>query len=162
MKSTNGTVTSGDKNSSTQVFVKPKVEAKAFVPVKKSTGKSQSVTRVKRSYSQSSHHEALQRISVPKPPSEWHAPDAYVFDYAGPGSLPASQVELMPFTQNIWHNSFDDTTSRDQRLEERRNCLRRQAYQLEQAQKFRHISDSKKRLIQAVKTLRKPKTYKEP
>lgn len=162
MKSTNGTVTSGNKNSSTQIFVRPKVEAKAFVAVKKSTGKSQSVTRVKRSYSQSSHHEALQRISVPKAPTEWHAPDAYIFDYAGPGSLPLSQIELMPFTQNIWHQSFVNTTSREQRLEEKRNCLRRQAYQLEQAQKFRHASDSKKRLVEVVKTLQKPKTYKEP
>ncbi|XP_037026059.1 uncharacterized protein LOC119067282 isoform X3 [Bradysia coprophila] len=161
-KSSNGTATSGKKNSSAQIFARPKVEAKAFVAIKKSTGKSQSVTRVKRSYSQSSHHEALQRISAPKVPSEWHAPDTYVFDYAGPGSLPVSQIELMPFTQNIWHQSLVNATGREQRLEEKRNCLRRQAYQLEQAQKFRHTSDSKKRLVEVVKTLQKPKSYKEP
>ncbi|KAJ6639125.1 INO80 complex subunit D [Pseudolycoriella hygida] len=162
VKSSNGTATSGSKNTSAQVFVRPKVEAKAFVTVKKSTGKSQSVTRVKRSYSQSSHHEALQRISAPKSSNEWHAPDAYVFDYAGPGSLPLSQVELMPFTQNIWHQSSVNTTSREQRLEEKKNYLRRQAYQLEQAQKFRHTRDSKKRLVEVAKTLLKPKSYKEP
>lgn len=162
VKSSNGTSASGKKNSSAQIFARPKVEAKAFVAIKKSTGKSQSVTRVKRSYSQSSHHEALQRISAPKAPTEWHAPDTYVFDYAGPGSLPVSQIELMPFTQNVWHQSQVNAAGREQRLEEKRNCLRRQAYQLEQAQKFRHTSDSKKRLVEVVKTLQKPKIYKEP
>ncbi|XP_055377964.1 uncharacterized protein LOC129609851 [Condylostylus longicornis] len=52
-----------------------------------SSNKTQNLSRTKRAYSQSSHHETLQRISnIPKPANEWHAPDSYVFDSLGPFS----------------------------------------------------------------------------
>lgn len=56
--------------------------------------------RTKRTYSQTSHHEALQRISSRMSntsvatSNEWHAPDSFIFDYAGPGFVKTDTLEL--------------------------------------------------------------------
>lgn len=56
--------------------------------------------RTKRTYSQTSHHEALQRISSRMSntsvatSSEWHAPDSFIFDYTGPGVVKTDVLDL--------------------------------------------------------------------
>lgn len=92
--------------------------------------------RAKRSYSRSSHHETLERISSTadedeqregkvadikpvrfpkwKPPGaiavplnrEWHAPDSYVFDVSAPGSVSYDSLDQVPLVQEFW---FEET-----------------------------------------------------
>lgn len=64
--------------------------------------------RTKRTYSQTSHHEALQRISRMSNTSvatsnEWHAPDSFIFDYAGPGVIKTDGLEL---ARKFFYSSF--------------------------------------------------------
>ena len=79
--------------------------------------------RGKRSYSNTSHHETVQRISessdsllagsgkmkikslsvvtVPVK-KEWHAPDSYVFDYTSPHASIEGCLETSSLVQNSW------------------------------------------------------------
>lgn len=139
-----------------------------------SSSKSQltSLTKaLKRTYSQSSHHEALQRISTSKRPQangnvnsipakvnkEWHAPETYMYDYSGPGAMTADQLEVVQCTQAFWFKEIPNLNllTREQRLEIKRDNLRRQAYQYAQAQAFRSTASAKRRLMAVSKTLRK-------
>lgn len=174
--------------AATQVFARPKVESKALQKKSGNTGKSQQYARQKRSYSQSSHHEPLQRISsrasnittssisLPTMPScnvshhiirsnsEWHSPDTYIFDYAGLGAVPSSdQLDLEASAQNSWFSSSErnNVMGREQCLEMKRNLLRRQAYQYSQAQSFRSTHKAKQRVIAVSKALLKSKGQAE-
>lgn len=156
---------------------------------RKNTGKSQTTARLtKRSYSQSSHHEALQRISsvsrmsnscsstsiyssrfimaapIPKA-NEWHAPEAYIFDYAGPTNtgtqmVRADHIDLLPCTQNAWYQIRPkiiaaQPITRDQRLDMKKNQLRRQAYQYADAQNFRSTTVARRRLVAVARAMKK-------
>lgn len=180
----NGNTTSSSSStsssaSSSNTFVRPKVEAKVFIAGKKSTGKSQT----KRSYSQSSHHEALQRIPsragscstslaadaaanlshhVIRNRTEWHAPGTFIYEYADPGCMSADQVDLYATTQNVWYKNDSSTLpTREQKLENKLNQLRRQAFQFAEAQSFRSTNFAKRRLLAVANALRKTKNNNE-
>lgn len=152
----------------------------------KTTGKSQSSVRTKRSYSQSSHHEALQRISSSSRMSnscassmyggrfmmaaipivnEWHAPESYVYDYAGPSIKVATRadlVDLLPCTQNVWFQTRPtiiaaQPITREQRLDIKKVQLRRQAHQFAEAQHFRGTGVARRRLVAVARALKKLK-----
>lgn len=91
---------------------------------------------------------------------EWHAPDAYMYDYARPGALTADQLEVVQSTQAFWFKDIlnENLLTREQRLEVKRDNLRRQAYQYAQAETFRSTTVAKRRLTLVSKTLRKFKT----
>lgn len=161
--------------SSSNTFVRPKVETKVFIAGKKSTGKSQT----KRSYSQSSHHEALQRIPsraagsstslaldaaanlshhVIRKRTEWHAPGTFIYEYADPGCMSDDQVDLYATAQNVWYKNDSSTLpTREQKLENKLNQLRRQAFQFAEAQSFRSTNFAKRRLVAVANALRKTK-----
>lgn len=161
--------------SSGQTFVKPNLETKLFVGKKLTTvGKSQANGKPKRSYSQLSYHEPLQRIPSrsnstgsygvnsyknfqPKLPREWHAPDAYTFDYAEPGIFATDQLDIARCTQAFWFRDIPNASflTREQRLEIKRDNLRRQAFQYAQAQHFRSTKLAKRRMLAIIKALAK-------
>lgn len=175
----NSSSSTSSTESSSNTFVRPKVEAKVFIAGKKSTGKSQT----KRSYSQSSHHEALQRIPsraaysttnlasdaatnlshhVIRNQTEWHAPGTFIYEYAEPGCMSADQVDLYATTQNVWYKNDSSTLpTRELKLENKLNQLRRQAFQFAEAQSFRSTNIAKRRLLAVAKALRKTKNNTE-
>lgn len=165
-------------------FAKPQAETKIFVGKKLTTvGKSQASGKPKRSYSQLSYHEPLQRIPPrlnaagphcgtgagavkalqPKPLREWHAPEAFIFDYAEPSAFTADQLEVAQCTQAFWFKDIPNASflTREQRLEIKRDNLRRQAFQYAQAQQFRSTKLAKRRLLAIAKALTKYKTDRE-
>ncbi|GAB0087626.1 hypothetical protein DMENIID0001_019550 [Sergentomyia squamirostris] len=137
-------------------FREPKATA---LPPKKSTVKSQTVSaRLKRSYSQTTHHEALQRIpAADVKPVEglntvWHAPESYIFDLDTPGCRTPSVVdqELILCAQKHWFLEYLPPTmslmTREQQLDQKAAHLRRKAIQYARAMKQRNLSVAKKRL----------------
>lgn len=94
---------------------------------------------------------------------EWHAPDSYVYDLAGPGALTVEQLEIAQCTQGFWFRDIpnENFLTREQRLEIKRDNLRRQAFQYAQAQHFRSTSLAKKRLMSVMKALTKFKNERE-
>lgn len=167
-------------------FAKPKSEQKIFVGKRLTTiAKAQSIGKTKRSFSQSSYHEPLQRIpsrtntignsltinnnsgkgkSVKaKIVRDWHAPDSYIYDLTGPGALTVDQLEISQCTQAFWFRDIpnENFLTREQRLEIKRDNLRRQAFQYAQAQNFRSPSLAKKRLMSVIKALTKFKNERE-
>lgn len=173
---TNG-VGKGKRNSNTNVklITKPKTESKNLSGKKLSfSGKSQPIAKSKRSYSESSHHEALQRIPIrfhklngnavvqkaviPKIKREWHAPESFLFDCAaGASDLNNDQLDILSCTQAFWFRDIpnENLLTREQRLETKRDNLRRQAFQYAQAQNFRSTNLAKRRLLSITKALSK-------
>ncbi|XP_055697185.1 uncharacterized protein LOC129798187 [Phlebotomus papatasi] len=166
-----GTATAATATANT--FREPK--ATNFPATKKATVKQQTASaRLKRSFSQSAHHEALQRIPpTAKAATEikplevvngtpWHAPDSFIFDYDTPGGCPdPSRVdqELTLCAQKHWFVEFLPPTmalmTREQQLEQKAGHLRRKAIQYARALEQRSLSVAKKRLMYVSQALEK-------
>lgn len=182
----------GKKQATAEKVKKVKNVAKAEKANKKSkltnNGKTPAENgKRKRSYSQTSHHEALQRIPLkggsssttapaaahgasassgssskgaPKRAKrEWHAPDSYIYDdfNGNDANDGVDDLDVGKVTQTHW---FSDTHSeklltREQRIEMKRDNLRRQASQYAQALSFRSTTAAKRRLVAVIKTLAK-------
>lgn len=161
------------RNSSTNArpFAKPKAETKVFIGKRLTTiGKPQSIGKTKRSYGQTSHHEPMQRIPSgkgtsraiskairPKMQHEWHAPDSYFLDYTDVDLFSDDQMEVSQCAQSFWFKDIPNGSflTREQRLEIKRDNLRRQAVQLAHAQEFRSTTLARKRLMSIIKALNK-------
>lgn len=163
------------KNSATtnpRTFVKPKAETKVFIGKRLTTvGKPLAIGKTKRSYGQNSHHEQMQRIPSDNVPivvrtgarkakqtnfqQEWHAPD--VFMYIDSNENDAEQAEMTRCAQSFWFKDIPNEVylTREQRLEIKRDNLRRQAVQYAQSQNFRSTNAAKKRLMSINKALYK-------
>lgn len=158
-------------SSDQSVFVTPaKRDSRPTTSVGKKGIRMQSSSsiRAKRSYSQTSHHEALQRISAAAAATEWHAPDSYIFDNTLSPLDPSpdkkeENYDLAPCVQNHWLDVSEMMSSlpmyahitREQRIELRKAQLRRQALQYISAQKFHTTFAARKRLQCVAKALRK-------
>lgn len=85
---------------------------------------------------------------------EWHAPDSYIYE-----DLCTEQHcdDIEVLTQKCWYNDIpiQKSMTREQRLQQKRDMLRRQAYQLMQAQQFRSSALAKKRLVVVAKAINK-------
>lgn len=169
------------KKQAKAAFAKPKAEPKQSIGKKLSiSGKIQPTNgKRKRSYSQTSHHEALQRIparqstvhqngddtdkvlqqtqSVTKVKREWHAPDSISFDFACPYNVTQQEYDVGPCAQAFWFRDIpnENLLTREQRLEMKRDNLRRQATQYAQAQTFRNKRLAKLRLVSVTQALNK-------
>lgn len=165
--------------SNANTFVKPKAEPKHSIGKKLSfSGKVQpSNGKRKRSYSQTSHHEALQRIPsrqqsqqngvgvcTKKTPQlsakvkrEWHAPDSILFDFNSLHDVNHDEYDVGPCSQAFWFRDIpnENLLTREQRLEMKRDNLRRQATQYAQAQTFRNKRLAKLRLLSVTNALNK-------
>uniref|UniRef100_A0A1B0CC88 KANL2-like probable zinc-finger domain-containing protein n=1 Tax=Lutzomyia longipalpis TaxID=7200 RepID=A0A1B0CC88_LUTLO len=144
-------------------FREPK--ATNFPATKKTTVKQQNAsTRIKRSFSQTAHHEVLQRIPAAdvKPLTSkgnniWHAPESYIFDYESPGMQALSHVdhELTLCAQKHWFVEFLPPTmallTREQQLEQKASHLRRKAIQYAKALEQRSVVVARKRLTEVKK-----------
>lgn len=154
-------------------------------------GKSQVNGKRKRSYSQTTPHEALQRIwqrpkestapttqpslqpqtnassdanvSKESDPSamktrkkEWHAPESYIYDDLCSDDV-GEELDVGSCTQAFWFREIpnENLVTREQKLESKRDNLRRQAFQYAQAQNFRSKTLAKRRLITVTKALAK-------
>lgn len=169
--------------SNANAFAKPKAEPKQSIGKKLSlSGKAQpSNGKRKRSYSQTSHHEALQRIPsrqqpqssqqqqqngvdtkkqeqlVTKVKREWHAPELISFDFKSPYDVNHDEYEVGSCSQAFWFRDIpnENLLTREQRLEMKRDNLRRQATQYAQAQTFRNRRLAKLRLLSVTNALNK-------
>lgn len=166
--------------SNANAFAKPKAEPKHSIGKKLSlSGKVQpSNGKRKRSYSQTSHHEALQRIPARQQPQqqngvgvdtkkapqvlakvkrEWHAPDSILFDFNSPHDVNHDEYDVGPCSQAFWFRDIpnENLLTREQRLEMKRDNLRRQATQYAQAQTFRNKRLAKLRLLSVTNALNK-------
>lgn len=127
------------------------------------------VARSKRSYSESSHHEALQRIPTKRIKVEESdavdaKPDATKLAAAQPPNVvvafiaaqkpPIDSVDALP-VQKCWFTNEARFTSRDQRLDHKLALLTRQLHQHSAAQQFRSNAMARKRLHVIAKSLRK-------
>ncbi|XP_059612170.1 uncharacterized protein LOC132258735 [Phlebotomus argentipes] len=159
--------TSPQHESTASTFREPK--ATHFPATKKATVKQPSASaRVKRSFSQSAHHEALQRIPVvdakPLETAEtvWHAPDSFIFDYDAAGVCPTPRridQELTMCAQKHWFVEFMPPSmalmTREQQLEQKAGHLRRKAIQYARALEQRSLVVAKKRLVCVSQALEK-------
>lgn len=171
--------------AASNAFVKPKTEPKQSIGKKLSlSGKIQpSNGKRKRSYSQTSHHEALQRIPsrhqqqngddtkkqqqhqhqhqqpqlVTKVKREWHAPDIISIDFKSSYDAHQQEYDVGPCAQAFWFRDIpnENLLTREQRLEMKRDNLRRQATQYAQAQSFRNRRLAKLRLMSVTNALNK-------
>lgn len=147
--------------SNARTFIKPKTETKVFIGKRLTTIAEPLATgKTKRSYGQTPHHESMQRILQQNLPTskqkEWHAPDSYLFDSGETDEL-EDELEVTRCAQIFWLKDLPSESflTREQRLEIKRDNLRRQAVQYSQAQTFRSTSAAKKRLSAIIKTLNK-------
>lgn len=124
------------------------------------------------------HHESLQRLPLrsndngaiagsaqpndadrfvgKRMEKEWHSPESYIYDDIstdGVGECP----EFASCMQTFWFRDIpnENLLTREQRLENKRDNLRRQAFQYAQAQHFRSTIVAKRRLITVTKALAK-------
>lgn len=90
---------------------------------------------------------------------EWHSPESYLYDDICSDAM-TDCSELSPCMQTFWFRDIfsEDLLTREQRLENKRDNLRRQAFQYAQAQHFRSTILAKKRLITVTKALSKFKS----
>lgn len=175
--------------SNGNAFAKPKAEPKQSIGKKLSlSGKiPPSNGKRKRSYSQTSHHEALQRIPprqqqqqqqqlilkqsqqqngvdtkkqqpvVTKVKREWHAPDSIFFDFKCSYDVNHDENDVGSCSQAFWFRDIPNANllTREQRIEMKRDNLRRQATQYHQAQTFRNRKLAKLRLLSVTNALNK-------
>lgn len=89
---------------------------------------------------------------------EWHAPESYIYDDLSSNGL-NDNFDITPCTQKFWFRDIanENLLTREQRLETKRDNLRRQAFQYAEAQIFRSKVLAKKRLITVAQVLKKLK-----
>lgn len=85
---------------------------------------------------------------------DWHAPDSYIYEDLC-SDRRCDDIEVL--TQKCWYNDIpmQKGLPREQRLQQKRDMLRRQAYQLIQAQQFRSSALAKKRLVVVARAIKK-------
>lgn len=165
----------GKGSAENDTFVKPKIDGRHTIGKRiPLSGKPQTNGKRKRGYSQTAHHEVLQRIpqrshdkshaaAQPKPASEapkvkreWHAPDSLLYEYVCASDANSDELDVAPSTQSFWFDMPEENLlTREQRLETKRDNLRRQAFQYLQAQSFRNKSLAKMRIVSVAKALGK-------
>lgn len=101
----------------------------------------------------------LGKVDVPdvkRMRKEWHAPETYIFDDQDTDDL-VDNSDMSAVAQTFWFRDIpnENILTREQRLETKRDNLRRQAFQYAQAQHFRSTILAKKRLIVVTKALAK-------
>lgn len=87
---------------------------------------------------------------------EWHSPESYIYDDIS-SDIMADCPDQTSCMQTLWFRDIpnENLLSREQRLENKRDNLRRQAFQYAQAQHFRSTALAKRRLITVTKALAK-------
>lgn len=137
-----------------------------------------SVMTGRKSTSNQLHHESLQRLPLRSnengaiasiPPNadadrcigkrmekEWHSPESYIYDDISTDTV-GECPEFASCMQTFWFRDIpnENLLTREQRLENKRDNLRRQAFQYAQAQHFRSTIVAKRRLITVTKALAK-------
>lgn len=88
---------------------------------------------------------------------EWHSPESYIYDEITAADVTSECPEQMSCMQTFWFRDLPNGNllTREQRLENKRDNLRRQAFQYAQAQHFRSTMLAKRRLITVTKALAK-------
>lgn len=88
---------------------------------------------------------------------EWHSPESYIYDEISAADATAECPDQMSCMQTFWFRDLPNGNllTREQRLENKRDNLRRQAFQYAQAQHFRSTMLAKRRLITVTKALAK-------
>lgn len=87
---------------------------------------------------------------------EWHSPESYIYDDISADAI-VDSGELTSCMQTFWFRDIpnENLLTREQRLENKRDNLRRQAFQYAQAQHFRSTILAKRRLLTVTKALAK-------
>lgn len=87
---------------------------------------------------------------------EWHSPESYIYDDINTDAM-TEQSDSSSCMQTFWFRDSpnENLLTREQRLENKRDNLRRQAFQYAQAQHFRSTALAKRRLITVTKALAK-------
>lgn len=115
------------------------------------------------------HHESLQRLPLrthendtcangkQRLDKEWHSPESYIYDDISSDAAAAKRADHTSCMQTFWFRDIpnENLLTREQRLENKRDNLRRQAFQYAQAQHFRSTILAKRRLITVTKALAK-------
>lgn len=85
---------------------------------------------------------------------EWHAPNSYIYEDLSTENR-CNDIEML--TQKCWYTDIpiNKLMTREQRLQQKRDMLRRQAYQCMQAQHFRSTMLARKRLLVVSKAVQK-------
>lgn len=115
------------------------------------------------------HHESLQRLPLRANENdtcangkrldldkEWHSPESYIYDDISSDTM-TDGGDSTSCMQTFWFRDIpnENLLTREQRLENKRDNLRRQAFQYAQAQHFRSTILAKRRLITVTKALAK-------
>lgn len=85
---------------------------------------------------------------------EWHAPNSYIYEDLSTENR-GNEIEML--TQKCWYTDIpiNKHMTREQRLQHKRDMLRRQAYQCMQSQHFRSTILARKRLMVVSKAVHK-------
>lgn len=96
-------------------------------------------------------------ISGKRMDKEWHSPESYIYDDISSDTITDSTEYNTTCMQTFWFRDIpnENLLTREQRLENKRDNLRRQAFQYAQAQHFRSTILAKRRLITVTKALAK-------
>ncbi|XP_055314803.1 uncharacterized protein LOC129575353 isoform X2 [Sitodiplosis mosellana] len=97
-----------------------------------------------------------ERFSGKRMDKEWHSPESYIYDDISSDTI-ADSTEYTTCMQTFWFRDIpnENLLTREQRMENKRDNLRRQAFQYAQAQHFRSTMLAKRRLITVTKALAK-------
>lgn len=98
-----------------------------------------------------------ERISGKRMDKEWHSPESYIYDDISSDTIADSSEHNATCMQTFWFRDLpnENLLTREQRLENKRDNLRRQAFQYAQAQHFRSTMLAKRRLLTVTKALAK-------
>lgn len=104
-----------------------------------------------------------EKLSGKRMDKEWHSPESYIYDDISTDSAVADYGEFTSCMQTFWFRDIpnENLLTREQRLENKRDNLRRQAFQYAQAQHFRSTILAKRRLITVTKALAKFKNERD-
>lgn len=98
-----------------------------------------------------------ERFSGKRMDKEWHSPESYIYDDISSDTIADSTEYNATCMQTFWFRDIpnENLLTREQRLENKRDNLRRQAFQYAQAQHFRSTMLAKRRLLTVTKALAK-------
>lgn len=148
-------------------------DAKSLHEKRKNGGKHSLMSAKRKHASNQIHHESLQRLPLQSNENEatpndaekctskridkeWHSPESYIYDDISSDTM-IDCPEQTSCMQAFWFRDIpnENLLTREQRLENKRDNLRRQAFQYAQAQHFRSTILAKRRLITVTKALAK-------
>lgn len=98
-----------------------------------------------------------ERFSGKRMDKEWHSPESYIYDDISSDTIADSTEYNATCMQTFWFRDLpnENLLTREQRLENKRDNLRRQAFQYAQAQHFRSTMLAKRRFLTVTKALAK-------